>query len=110
MRPKKDQISPYATDRKAGAAHFGVSERTVIRWLDHYGLYQPKPNYGGHKLNIEQAESIRELHKEGVKITDLATQLHVTPAAISRIVHNLSYRHVEDTAKVSVIYNPKNLA
>lgn len=107
MKPTKDEIETFNGNWVAIANHFGVSERTARRWLESYGLYHPKKNYGSHKLNSDVAKEIRARHtNEGLSIKDLAKEYEVTFATISRILHNFTYPD-PSTAKVSVTYNPK---
>lgn len=102
MRPPKEQLTG---DWKADAERFGVSERTVRRWLKFYDMYCPTPNFGGSKLNLRLAREIRcRYTNEGVSIKDLAQAYQVTFSTISRILHNQTYPE-KDTAKVSMIYN-----
>lgn len=105
MRPPKEELVLFQDDRKAAAKHFDVSERTVSRWMQHYGIYKPKANYGCGKLSRGRAKDIRVKHQEGMMMKDLAEEYGVTVAAISRIVHNINYKEVKETAHVSVIYN-----
>lgn len=67
-------------------------------------MYKPKKNYGS-KLNLEKARAIRKKHEDGQEIKDLAEEYHVTFSAISRIIQNLTYPEVKETATVSVTYN-----
>jgi group I intron endonuclease len=57
------------------------------------------------KLNQVTALEIREKHRNGTAIKDLAKQHGVTFASISRIVNNLVYKEDHDIAAVSVVYN-----
>jgi transcriptional regulator with XRE-family HTH domain len=105
MMPKLEELQPYVNNRKKAAEKFGVTEKTIIRWLKHYGFYQPRPNYGCNKLNIEKAIEIRQLHKEGKSIKELAELYGVTFSTISRIIHNITYKYEKEVADVKVIYN-----
>jgi len=104
MRPPRNKLTPYKGDRKKIAQDYGVSERTAIRWLDHYGLYKPRDNYG-YKLNMKKAREIRRLYREGTSMRDIAQRYDVTFASISRVVHGVTYKE-KQVADVFVIYNP----
>lgn len=104
--PEKDDLLKFS-DRKEAAKHFGVSVRTIVRWLDHYGLYSPRANYGHHKLNPQQVAEIRELYRIGWSRKDLANKFGVTFASISRVIHKITYPDLEhEFAIVQVVYNP----
>lgn len=107
MTPPLERIIPYVDNRKLCAETFGVSERTVIRWFQRHGLYEPKKNYGCGKLNRSKATEIRRLHTDGASIRELADSFGVTFAAVSRIINNLTYREPKMHAHVTVIYNPE---
>lgn len=104
-RPPKEELLAFA-DKKQAAAHYGVSVRTIVRWLEFYGSYAPRPNYGS-KLSLQKAREIRDLHAAGLSMKVLAKKYKVTFSAVSRVVHNITHREpVHDTSVVSVIYNP----
>lgn len=104
--PPKADLLPYVDDRKAGAEKFGVTTKTIVRWLQEHGLYNPKPKYGSNKLNMDKAREIRKLHRDGRSMTDLASDYGVTVSTVSRIVQNVTYHEEKEVADVSVIYNP----
>lgn len=106
MKPTKKQLICYIEDKKLASRKFGVSERTIARWMQSYGIYKPKTNYGSGKLNMEKAIKIRELYDKGYTIKELSKKHKVTFSTISRIIHNINYS-VKSTANVSVVYNPK---
>ena len=103
MRPKKKELESFVGDRPAAAKHFDVSERTILRWFKHYGLFQRK---GRGKLDLYKARKIRQKHKDGVSIKDLAKEYNVTFASISRIIQRINYKDPEELADVQVLYNP----
>ena len=105
MKPSKAELQLFVADYKSAANQFKVSEKTVSRWMKSEGLHEVKENYGV-KLNLEKAREIRLKHSEGVEIKDLALQYNVTFSTISRIIHNITYTEIKETAKVKVIYNP----
>jgi len=108
MKVSKEDLLPYLKDRKAAAKKFGVCERTVVRWLQIWGLYEPKENYGCGKLDLQKAEEIRRKHKEGASVKDLAKEYSVTFSSISRVIHNITYKKQQsEKAEVSVVYNPR---
>jgi transposase len=106
MTPKKEDLTPYLNNRKEAAKKFGVTEKTITNWMKKHGIYKPKKNFGCNKLNFEKALEIRKLHKDGLKIKDLAKKYKVTFATISRIVNNLIYKdkNFKNTAVVNVVY------
>lgn len=105
MKPSKEDLLPYVHKRKEAADIFGVSEKTILRWLKSYNIYE-HGQYGRGKLDTKKAKEIREKNKAGISIKKLANEYGVTFATISRVVHYLTYKESEDKAKVSVIYNP----
>ena len=106
MKPTKKQLICYIEDKKLAAKKFGVSERTITRWMQSYGIYNPKPNYGCRKLNMEKAIKIRELYDKGYTRKELSKKYKVTFSTISRIIYNINYS-IKSTANISVVYNPK---
>lgn len=105
MNPTLEELKTFVNDRKAAAKHFNVSEKTITRWMQHHGLYTPKKNYGV-KLNMSLAQEIRQKHLKGLKMKDLAKDYGVTFSAISRIIDNISYPEIKETAVIKVVYNP----
>jgi transposase len=105
MKPSLEQLYPYENDRKSAAKHFNVSEKTICRWMQSEGIYECKKNYGV-KLNMQKAQEIRKKFEEGSKIKDIAKEYGVTFSAISRILHNINYPVIKETALVKVVYNP----
>lgn len=104
MMPSKEQLMPYINDRKSASNKFGVSLKTISRWMKKYEIYVPKENYG-NKLNINKAREIRKKYEEGIEIKDLAKEYNVTFSTISRIVQNVTYSEIRENARVSVVYN-----
>lgn len=108
MRPPKEKLEPYVLNRDAAAEKFGVSERTICRWMQHYGILERKNNMGCNKLDLSKAREIRRRYSEGSTMNDLAEEYGVTFSTISRIVHNINYKEPsKETAIVRVIYNLK---
>ena len=108
MRPPKDKLEPFVYDRDAAADKFGVSERTICRWMQHYGILVRKNNMGSNKLNLNKAREIIRKHSEGTSMNDLAEEYEVTFSTISRVVHKINYREpAKETAEVHVVYNPR---
>lgn len=104
MKPSKEELLPYVGDnRKRIAEIFDVSERTVVRWLKEYGLFQ---RVGRGKLSLKKARLIRQEHHKGASIKELSSKYNVTFASISRVIHHITYPDRKEFAKVSVIYNP----
>ena len=108
MKPSKKELKPYIHDRKTAAKVFGVSEKTIIRWLKSYDLYE-HGHYGRGKLNAQKAIEIREKHQTGMSMKQLAEEYGVTFATISRVVHRITYRDAggNSSANVTVVYNPR---
>lgn len=106
MKPSKESLLPYVHKREEAAEFFGVSQKTILRWLNNYGIYE-HGQYGRGKLNHRKATEIRKQHKNGVSIKELAKKHKVTFATISRVVHHITYKEVHSNeAIISVIYNP----
>lgn len=104
MKPSLEQLRKFIDDRNSAALEFGVSAKTISRWMKEEGLYKPKKNYG-NKLDLEKAREIRKKHSEGFQIKQLASEYQVTFSTISRIIKNITYQEITETAKISVIYN-----
>ena len=108
MRPPKDKLEPFVQNRDAAADKFGVSERTICRWMKHYGILERKNNMGCNKLDLSKAREIRLKYSEGASMNDLADEYGVTFSTVSRVIHNINYKEPsKETAIVRVIYNPK---
>lgn len=104
MKPSKEELLLYVEDgRKQIAEIFGVSERTVVRWLKEHDLFE---RIGRGKLSLKKARLIRQEHQKGASIKELASKYNVTFASISRVVHHITYPDKKEFAIVSVIYNP----
>ena len=102
MKPSKEQLLHLS--RAEIAEKFGVSNRTVVRWLQHDGLFERQ---GCGKLNMKKAREIRNKHATGASIKSLAKEYGVTFASVSRVLQHLTYDDRKpDFAKISVIYNP----
>lgn len=106
MIPAKEELVPFNGDKKSIAKAFKVTDRTVYRWLKHHGLDCPKKNFGPYKLDDSKAKEIRRLHASGISAKLLAKKYGVTIAAIGRVLNNITYREIRETAEVYVIYNP----
>ena len=106
MKPSREELLPYVHDKRGAAEVFGVSEKTILRWLKSHNIYE-HGQYGRGKLNLKKAREIRQRHKEGVSIKSLAEEYQVTFAAISRVVPHITYKeHSINDALINVIYNP----
>lgn len=105
MKPTKEELLPYVDKRKDAAKLYGVSEKTVVRWMQQHQIYKPRPNFGHSKLNMEKAQAIRLAYKGGETVKNLAAQYAVTVSTIGRIVNNVVYKESTDVAEVSVVYN-----
>ena len=109
MKPSKEDLERFNGNLREVADFYDISERTARRWMQGYDLFKPQENYGACKLSFQQAKEIRVRHtNESMSIKDLAKDYDVTFSAISRILHNFTYRD-PDTAKVHVTYNPKEV-
>lgn len=91
MLTKKDLL-PFKHDIEGAAKTFGVSERTIRRWLKKLDIYEPREGYGPGKVDIERAAEIRRLYEEGHTQAELGKMYGITQAMIGRIVNNLAYR------------------
>ena len=69
------------------------------------GIYESKINYGA-KLNSQKAREIRAKYESGISIKDIAKEYKVTFSTVSRIIQNVTYREIKETARVAVVYNP----
>lgn len=108
MRPPKEKLEPFINDRQAAADKYHVSERTVSRWMEYYGILERKNNMGCNKLDMNKAHEIRVKRSEGMTMKQLAEEFGVTFSTISRILHNINYKeNSKDTAQIRVVYNPK---
>ena len=96
----------YDGDRAKIAETYKVSERTVLRWLKHYNIFEARKNYGPNKLDTKKAKEIRRLHAAGSSMKDLAAKYKVTISAIQRVVRHITYPTLKGTADVYVVYNP----
>ena len=105
MKPSKESLLPYIHNRKEAAENFGVSDKTILRWLKGYNIYE-HGQYGRSKLDSAKACDIRKKHHKGVSIKKLAEEYKVTFSTISRVVSHITYKESVDKAKVSVVYNP----
>ena len=105
MKPSKPELNKFVNNIKEASKKFEVCERTIYRWMKDCGLYVRRENYGS-KLNMQKAQKIREKYKNGFKIKDIAKEYGVTFSTISRILHNITYCEVKETAYIKVIYNP----
>jgi len=107
MRPPKEKLEPFVNDRQMAAEKYKVSERTVSRWMQYYGILERKNNMGCNKLDANKAHEIRQKRSEGATLKELAEEFGVTFSTISRIIHNINYKELsKDTAQVRVVYNP----
>lgn len=107
--PPKDELLGYVHNKKAAAQKYCVTEKTITLWLSKYELYEPRLNYGCNKLNLDKAREIRECHKLGTSLKDLANLYHVTFSTISRIIHNITYHEEtirKEVADITMVYNP----
>jgi transposase len=103
--PSPEDLKPFVNDIANAAVHFGVSERTVRRWLHASGLTEKKSGWGP-KLNKSQVNEVHRLDREGVRIVDIAKIMNVSHVAISKILNGRTHTPKgTDTAIVSVIYN-----
>jgi len=57
MKPSRESLLPYVHKREEAAEFFGVSQKTILRWLKGYGIYE-HGQYGRGKLNKSKAIEI----------------------------------------------------
>lgn len=101
VKPSKNQLVNLS--REEIAENFKVSDKTVVRWLKHYEMFEKK----GRKLDQAKAEKIRKKHQEGYSIKKLASEYQVTFSSISRVLNDITYKSGKKTyADISVVYNP----
>lgn len=105
MKPTREDLLPYMDKRRDAAKLYGVSEKTIIRWMQHYQIYKPTPNFGHSKLDMGKAQAIRREHKGGKTPKELAALYGVTVSTIGRVLNNVIYKESTDVAEVSVVYN-----
>jgi hypothetical protein len=103
--PPVDELRPFTFDRVAAAEKFSVTEKTIIRWMKQYGLYEPLRNCGPNRLNMDKAREMRRLHKQGSSVSELSSRYHVTVTTVSRVINHITYRDKPDVAEVTVVYN-----
>ncbi len=72
------------------AGIYNVSKSTISRLVKKFNL--TRPNYGSHKLSLDEANRIRELHDSGKTQQELAREYQVTQATIGRIINNIYYK------------------
>lgn len=70
--PSKEQLIPYVDCLAEAAIAFNKSTRTIRRWLDRYGLYDPQIKYKPGKVTKEIAAEIRRLDRENLTQTEIA--------------------------------------
>lgn len=103
--PSLEDLKPFVNDIANAAVHFGVSERTVRRWLQSSGLTEKKSGWGP-KLNKSQVNEVHKLDREGLKVVEIAKLMNVSHVAISKILNGQSHAPKgKETAIISVVYN-----
>lgn len=92
-KPDRLNLLPYQHHMKEAADKFGVTERTIRRWLAEEGLYRPRKGWGRGKLTQAKAQRIRELYREERHTqSELAEKFDISQAMVCRIVNNQSHR------------------
>jgi hypothetical protein len=84
-------LNDFGNDYESAAKYFEVSTRTIRRWKQKEGTYQPKPGYGPNKLSKDQVKKIKSLG-DSYNQTQLAKMFGVTQAMIGRILNNVSHK------------------
>jgi DNA-binding MarR family transcriptional regulator len=105
----KEELICYGKDYKSAANFYHVSERTIRRWMTSFGIYKPDHSYHPKKLNMEMANSIRQLYNTD-KYTQiqLAKKFKVSQGTIGRIVNNFIYKNgLTIGGKAEVVYVKK---
>ena len=93
MKPPKQELIPYQNDFPGAAKQFGVTERTIRRWMVSYELYQPKNNFGPGKLTKKQVQEIRVLYEaDACTQAALAERFGVSQPTIGKIVNHISHK------------------
>ena len=106
MIPTKAELVSYNGDKNSIAKDFDVTSRTAYRWLKHHNLDRQKNNFRPRKLDEKKAKEIRRLHANGIPAKTLAKSFGITVAAIGRVLNNITYKEIRETAEIYVIYNP----
>lgn len=100
MRPEKADISGLS--REQIAEKYSVSDKTAVRWLNYYDIYEKKIT----RLSKEKAREIRDKYLNNETVKSMAEDYGVTLSTIYRIVNQETYPSSKDSASVSVSYNP----
>jgi len=96
MKPTREELEKFQNDLAGGATAFGVSERTIRRWLEAEGLYRPMEGYGPNKLTTKQVDEIRHLHTvKKYTQAQLGKRFGVTQATIGRIINNIYHKKAD---------------
>lgn len=105
MMPPKEDLS-NCESLSIAARKYGVSERTIRRWLAAYGIYHPRQEFGPRKLGKDKAEEIRAKFAKGVPAKELAKSHGVTLTCIYKVLGHKTYKRENPSAVVFVVYNP----
>jgi transposase len=104
----KQELEPFSNDLEGAAERFGKSTRTIRRWLQHHGLYQPNEKYRPGKTTKEIAYEIRRLDFEGLTQEAIAKKFNISQVMVGKIINNIAHRielKVSGSAIVSVKQN-----
>lgn len=108
--PSVEELKIYVNNRKEASEKYGVTEKTILKWMRMSNLCEENHVFSSHKLDMDKAMEIRDLHKNGKTIKELANYYHVTFSTISRIVKNVTYHQHKEVADIKVIYNPASVS
>ena len=86
--PSKEQLQPFIYDLEEGAIYFSKSTRTIRRWLQKAGIYQPKIKYNPGKVDKKKACEIRRLSKLGCTQAEIGKQLQLSQTTVGKIINN----------------------
>ena len=103
-RPTKKDLEPFVQNKDLAANKFGVSVRTIYRWMTFHDLVESKKNMGP-KLDKEKATEIRKKVSQGRCIKQVAKDYNLSLSSVYRVVNNETYKEpTKDIAQISAIY------
>lgn len=107
MKPNKEELMQFDNYEDA-AYYYKVSQRTIRRWLDSYGLYEPKKGFGPGKISDGDVHKIRCLYDQGNTQAEIGKIFGISQAMVGRIVNDLSHKKgikMSGSARVSCRYH-----
>lgn len=103
MLTKKDKL--IELDIKEAAKFFNVSERTIRRWKEKLGIYEPEEKYRPGKVGKEVAAEIRRMERsDEYTQKELAEIFNISQPMIGKIINNVAYRSgISGIAEVRIL-------